>query len=103
MDVVYSDELKAYMARRGFKDIKIETYCSHTCSGQPNLVVRPIDGRESAELRARGANCLHGEVGDVFLGVDRIPEGGGLLRLGLKNFLGAKEITAEGIVPLRLF
>lgn len=99
--VTYSDELRAYMGRKGMRDVLIETYQPHACGSAAEQVVRLIGTREARDLREKGASHLTGEMGDVFVGAARIPEGDATVALGLRRCLGIADVTVEGLLPLR--
>lgn len=94
--VVYDERLKEYMRRKGYRHIAIEHIQPCGCCVDLSEVVTSFaDERKAAEMKKRGCVVLAGEMGEVL--VARGMEYDTEVRLGLRNFLGAKDITVKGV------
>lgn len=99
MNITYSQKLKDYMARKGYEHIVIEMVDSKTCcAGFADIVGRFADEKGVAKLSGKILRRFDGEVGDVIVTAHGL-EYDEDVELGLRSFLGAKDITFKGIRP----
>lgn len=105
ISIVYSDELRAYMDKKGMRDVLIAAYQAKCCCGSMSEQdVKLIGAKEAQSLRDKNANYLKGELGDVFVGVTRVPQGDATIELDIQRHpLGIVDITVEGLLPLKAF
>ncbi len=98
--VTYSPELVRYMRRKGFDHIAMELLSPMGATADSTeLYTRFVREPEAAKLRQRGWRCLPGECGDILIG--RGVEYDDRIELGLRSFLGLKDITVKGIYAWR--
>lgn len=98
--VTYSQRLKDYMARKGYDSIAMELLSPMGATADSTeLYTRFVRGKEAAQLKEKGWRVLPGEVGEILLG--RGVEYDDRIELGLRSFLGAKDITVKGIYAFR--
>lgn len=99
--VTYTQRLKEYMARKGYKHIAMEMLSPMGATADATeLYTRFVRDKEYEQLKSRGWFVIHGEVGDILL--DRGVEFDDTIELGLRSFFGAKDITCKGIYAFRL-
>jgi hypothetical protein len=99
--VRYTDRLKDYMTRKGYDHIAMELLSPMGATADSTeLYTRFIREPEAAKLRAKGWRTLPGEQGDILIG--RGVEYDDEIEVGLRSFLGLKDITVKGIYAFRL-
>jgi len=97
VNIRYTQDLKDYMAKKGYSHIELGIIDASTCcSGFSELVSNFLTDAQASELRERAVRVLNGEVGDIIV-TARGLEYEDDIELGLKSFLGAKDITIKGI------
>lgn len=97
MHIVYSDELKDYMTCKGLSHIEIGLVEANTCcSGFADIVTDFVADKDLPRIEKKIVRVLDGEVGDILVtarGLEYDEE----IELGLKSFLGIKDITVKGV------
>lgn len=97
MNVAYTPELRAYMQRKGKRHVVVDTCSAKTCGGPiTELNVYLVDETRAAELRPRAHSVCETELGSVIV-MARGLEVADSVIFGLRSFLGAKDVTAQGI------
>lgn len=97
MNIAYDQRLKDYMHRKGYAAIVVDAVsATGCCADMTELYTRFATEDEAARLKERGCRVLDGEVGELLL-VARGLELDDEIRLGLRSFLGAKDVTVRGI------
>lgn len=97
MDVVYDKNLVDYMARKGYTHIELGLVEASTCcSGFADIYTGFLTDKGLERLKGKIVRRIPGEVGDIVV-TARGLEYGDELHLGLKSFLGAKDITISGV------
>jgi hypothetical protein len=97
MHVTYSQELKDYMARKGYTNIEVGLAEAGTCcSGYSEIVAGFVTDKGAERIRKKVVRRLPGEVGEVLI-TSPVLEIDDDVELGLRNFLGLKDITVKGI------
>lgn len=98
--VTYTPRLKEYMARKGYACIAMELLSPMGATADSTELYTRFVGRDEADrLKARGWLVITGEVGEILL--DRGVEYDDEIELGLRSFLGLKDITCKGIYAFR--
>ena len=102
MNLVYTQQIKDYMAAKGYVGIAFEQLSSiGCCADSVELYSRFVKGPEAEKLRAQGTwRIVEAPVGELFLarGIECAED----VTVSLKSFLGLKDIKADGIYPWRL-
>ena len=97
VNIVYDQRLRDYMARKGYTAVVVEAISpTGCCADATELYTRFARPVEAAALKEKGCRVLPGEAGEVLIptrGMNVDNE----VRLGLRNFLGIKDITVKGI------
>lgn len=102
MKITYSEKLISYMQRKGHEHIVVEiAEASTCCSGFATLTAHFASSKEVASLSGKVVSRFEGSVGDVLVlsrGIeyDNAPE------LGLRSFLGIKDISFKGMRAFHL-
>ena len=98
MNVVYSDKVKDYLAKRGMSDILVSTFRAKGCAVKPEEVVQAIGATRAQELIDGGTPFVEGEVGRLFITNSWMPDNpDATFNVDLQTFLGAKTITVTGL------
>ncbi len=102
MNVTYEPRLIEYMQAKGFSAIVFEEISAvGCCADSTELYSRFARDGEAARLRGQGAwRIFPAPVGELFL--SRGLEVDDEVSLGLKSFLGIKDITYKGLAPWKL-
>lgn len=99
--VVYTQRLKDYMGKKGYDTIAMEMLSPMGATADSTeLHTKFVREKEAAKLKAKGFRSFPGEVGEVLL--ERGIECDDEVELGLRSFLGLKDITVKGIYAFRL-
>ena len=102
MNVTYEPRLKDYMAKKGYTHIVIDLISPIGCvADSAELLTRFAKPKEAAQIKERGCRVVPGEVGEILV-VERGIHFDEDVTLGLRSFLGAKDITLKGIVAWKL-
>ena len=97
MAITYTQELKDYMERKGYRHIVVDQVDSKTCcAGFSELVTSFAPDKRAEEYRSKATRVLESEMGDIFV-IPRGLEYDDDITFDLKNFLGAKDIEVKGI------
>ena len=103
MNVVYSEDLKAYMEKKGRSNLVLRTISpTGCCGGAPELII-DLAGEDSVNAWAEkpGMKIIETEVGKVAIEFTLIPEeDDATVTFGLKRFIGLPDITATGLRQL---
>ncbi len=95
-NVTYTPKLAAYMRKKGWRHIAIESASAcGCCVDLAEVATRFVDDTAAEKLRVKGYVELKGELGSVL--VARGMDYDGEVELGLRSFFGAKDITVRGI------
>ncbi len=102
MNVTYEPRLIEYMQAKGFCAIVFEEISAvGCCADSTELYSRFAKSGEAERLRGQGTwRIFDAPVGELFL--SRGLEVDGEVALGLKSFLGIKDITYQGIAAWKL-
>lgn len=97
MRVTYDQKLKDYMAKKGYSHIELGMVQANTCcSGFADVYTGFLTPKGAESLKGKIVRRIPGEVGEVLV-TDRGLEFDDEIHFGLKSFLGAKDITVEGV------
>ncbi len=94
--VTYAPKLADYMRKKGWRHIAVESASAcGCCVDLAEVATRFVDDAAAEKLRSKGYVELEGEFGSVLVarGMDYDAE----VKLGLRSFFGAKDITVRGI------
>lgn len=95
--ITFSPSLKAYLTRKQINALVAELAECKTCGGAiAEVFVRPCRPAEATRLQESGCRTLEDQSIVLFL-KDRGIKADPTVELGLRNFLGIKDITAEGL------
>ena len=95
--VTYDQQLKDYMSKKGYAHIELGMVQANTCcSGFADVYTGFLTEKGAEKLKGKIVRRIPGEVGDILV-TERGLEFDGEIHLGLKSFLGAKDITVEGV------
>lgn len=95
-NVTYAPKLIAYMRKKGWRHIAIESASAcGCCVDLAEVATRFVDDAAAQKLHDKGYVELEGELGSVL--VARGMDYDGEVELGLRSFFGAKDITVRGI------
>ena len=102
MNVTYDQRLIDYMTAKGYCAVVFqEVSAIGCCADSSELYSRFAKAAEAEKLRAQGTwRIVDAPVGELFLA--RGLEVDGDVALGLKNFLGMKDIAYKGIAAWKL-
>lgn len=102
MNVTYEQRLSDYMTSKGYRAIVFEEISAvGCCADSTELYTRFAKAPEAEKLRAqRTWRIFEAPVGELFL--SRGLEVDDDVTLGLKSFLGIKDITYKGIAAWKL-
>lgn len=99
--VIYSDRLREYLARKGFDHVAVELLSpTGATADSTELYVRPIREPEAQRLLAIGWRSMPAPVGRILVG--RGVEFEDSVELGLRSFLGLKDVTTSGFFAWKL-
>lgn len=97
MKVVYDEALKDYMAKKGYTHIELGMVQANTCcSGLAEVYTGFLTDKGAEQLKGKIYGRIPADVGDVIV-TERGLEFDDEIRFGLRNFLGLKDITVEGV------
>jgi hypothetical protein len=97
MNVVYEQPLKDYMQKKGYAHIELGLAEAGTCcSGFADIYTGFLTEKGAERLKGKIFGRIPGEVGDIIV-TARGLEFDDEIVLGLKSFLGAKDITVKGV------
>lgn len=97
MNVVYEQPLKDYMARKGYTHIELGMASAGSCcSGFADVYTGFLTDKGLESLSGKIYGRIPGEIGDIVI-TARGLEFDDEIRLGLKSFFGAKDITVQGV------
>ena len=97
MKITYTQKLIDYMQRKGYKHIVVEmAEASNCCSGFATLSAHFASDREVASLSGKIVNRFEASLGDCIV-LSRGVEYDDYVELGLRSFLGIKDITFKGM------
>jgi hypothetical protein len=95
--VTYDQQLKDYMNKKGYAHIELGMVQANTCcSGFADVYTGFLTAKGAEKLKGKIVRRIPGEVGDILV-TERGLEFADEIHLGLKSFLGAKDITVEGV------
>lgn len=96
-NIVLSADLKTYLARKQVKALVAELAECKTCGGAvAEVYVRGCRPAEVARLQESGCRTLEAQDAVLFLNGRGI-KADAVVELGLRNFLGIKDVTAKGL------
>lgn len=96
-NIVLSADLKTYLARKQVKAFVAELAECKTCGGAvAEVYVRVCRPAEVARLQESGCRTLEEQDAVLFLNGRGI-KADAVVELGLRNFLGIKDVTAKGL------
>lgn len=99
--VVYTQRLKDYMEKKGYRAISMELLSPMgAMADSTELHTKFVGEKEAAKLKAKGFRAVPVEAGELLLG--RGVEWDDEVEVGLRSFLGLKDITVKGIYAFRL-
>lgn len=99
--VTYTPRLLEYMAQKGRPHVVVDTCCAKTCGGPiAELNISVVDDARLEELLPEARGVFRTEVGSVLI-MARGLEVAEDITFGIRSFLGAKDVTAEGIRAFR--
>lgn len=97
MEVVCTEELKRYMERKGYRYVELGLAEANTCcSGFSEVFATVLTDSAARRLRGKAVRAILCEVGEVLV-TARGLEYDDVVTLGLKSFLGVKDITVQGV------
>lgn len=97
MEVVCTEEFKRYMARKGYTHVELGLAEANTCcSGFSEVFATFLTDGAARRVSEKAVRTIPCEVGDVLV-TARGLEYDDVVTLGLKSFLGVKDITVEGV------
>ena len=97
MNIVFSEDLKSYLQRKNYHAIEISIAESRTCcSGSCELALIPLTDRAAEISRGKAVRVIDAPEAQLLV-MDRGLEYDEDVSLGLRNFLGVKDVTVEGI------
>ena len=95
--IAISPKLKDYLNRKSIQALVVEVAECKTCGGAVAVVfARPARPKEAKRLRESSCRTLEADSITIFLThpLIRVDE---QVLLGLRNFLGLKDVTVEGL------
>ncbi len=102
MHIAYDDKLIAYMKKKGYVAIAVETAsATGCCADVTELATRFVRESEAEQLKAAGCGVHEGDWGEVLVlekGLHYDDE----ISFKLRNFFGAKDVVVKGIAPWKL-
>lgn len=97
MNVKCDQALKDYMAKKGYTHIELGLAEANTCcSGFADVYTGFLTDKAASRLKGKVFKRIPMESGDILV-TDRALEFDDEIRLGLRSFLGLKDITVEGV------
>jgi len=97
MKVSYDQNLMDYMAKKGYAHIELGLASANTCcSGLTEVYTGFLSEQGAKSLQGKIVRRIPGEMGDILV-TARGLEFDGEIHLGLRSFLGAKDITVKGV------
>lgn len=97
MEVMLDRELKDYMAKKGYTNIELGmAEASTCCSGMAEIYTGFLNEKAAERLRGKVCARIPSEAGDILV-TARGLEFDDEVRLGLRSFLGLKDITVQGV------
>lgn len=102
MEVVYSEALIAYMKKKGYSFISVESISPKgCCADSTELLVAFVSDKAAEQYKAKGCRIIKAPQGELLI-LSRGLEYGEKVSLGLRSFLGLKDITVDGIAAWKL-
>lgn len=99
MNLTYEQKLIDYMAKKNYHCIAIETIDPKgCCADMVELHTRFVRDKDVPKLKEKAIQVIEAPVGEILI-LTRGLEIDEEVTLGLRSFLGAKDITASGIAP----
>lgn len=99
--VTYTPRLLEHMAQKGRPHVVVDTCYAKTCGGPiAELNISLVDDARLEELLPEARAVFRTEVGSVLI-VARGLEVAENVTFGIRSFLGAKDVTAEGVRAFR--
>ena len=96
MEVVYSEALIAYMKKKGYSFISVESISPKgCCADSTELLVTFVSDKAAEQYKAKGCRTIKAQ-GELLI-LSKGLEYGEEVSLGLRSFLGLKDITVDGI------
>ena len=99
MEVVYSEALIAYMKKKGYSFISVSP--KGCCADGTELLVTFVSEKTAEQYKAKGCRTIKAPQGELLI-LSRGLEYGEEVSLGLRSFLGLKDITVDGIAAWKL-
>ena len=97
MKVTYDQKLIDYMAKKGYTNIELGLVQANTCcSGFADIYTGFLTDKGAASLKGKIVRRIPGDVGEILV-TERGLEFDEEIHLGLRSFLGAKDITVKGV------
>ena len=97
MEVVCTEELKRYMVRKGYTYVELGLAEANTCcSGFSEVFATFLTDCAARRVSEKAMRTIPCDIGGVLVTV-RGREYDDVVTLGLKCFLGVKDITVEGV------
>lgn len=99
--ITYTPRLLEYMQKKGRPHVVVDTCSAKTCGGAlAELSIYLADDVQAEGLRAKAHATYKSDVGSVLV-MPRGLEVADSVTFGLRSFLGAKDVTVQGIRPYR--
>lgn len=100
-NITYTPRLREYMQKKGTPHVVVDTCSAKTCGGPlAELNISLVDDKRLEDLRPEAHAAFRTEVGSVLV-MARGLEVSDSVEFGLRSFLGAKDVTVEGIRAFR--
>ena len=102
MNVTLEPRLKDYMAKKGYTHIVVDLVSPVGCvADSAELLTRFAREKEAERIKQKGCRTIAGDPCEILV-VDRAIHVEDEVTLGLRSFLGAKDITLKGISAWKL-